>query len=167
MQVFGDPNQPIDLEFPTEADCDTLPLDKKIKLETLVWKNYDNLMAMQLKFTNGVESPIFQKDAVEKEPATGSWAEKHADIDTSKSIRKVSIKVRKTNNLMYAMRLTDDSGVHVVDVEWDTHSAAKWVTHDIPDGQEIIGLYMSKKGKSYDIQSLGFILWKPNPSAIE
>ena len=54
MQVFGNPDHPIDLEFPTAKDLEKFPLDRKIKLKTILWKNGFILKGMQLKFTNDV-----------------------------------------------------------------------------------------------------------------
>ena len=38
-------------------------------------------MALGLKFTNGVESPLFQKDEVSKLPMLGDYAVKEAEVD--------------------------------------------------------------------------------------
>ena len=44
------------------------------------------------------------------------------------------------------MRLIDDSGASIVDLEWSAARVSEWVTQDIPEGHEIVGLYMSKEG---------------------
>ena len=64
MQVFGDAEQRIDMEFPTQEDLQGFQFEKKHKLQTILWKNNVALRAIKFKFTNGVESPIFQKEAV-------------------------------------------------------------------------------------------------------
>ena len=80
MQVFGDATAPVDLEFPTSHDLQGFPLDKKIKLQTIFWKNNVALRAIKLKFTNGVESPLFQKDAIAHKESKG-YALKSTDVD--------------------------------------------------------------------------------------
>ena len=112
-------------------------------------------------------SPLFQKEAVAQKEATGGYALMSTDLDTTKKIRRVGIKVRQSNNAMCAMKLTDETGSNVVDLEWCHNDDAKWVIREIPTDSEIIGLYMSKDGNSEYIQSLGFVIWKPNPNAFE
>ena len=62
MTVFGDTSLPVDLEFPSSQDLQAFPLDRKIKLHTIVWRNGSGLEAICLKFTNGIESPLFEKE---------------------------------------------------------------------------------------------------------
>ena len=59
MQVFGNPDHPIDLEFPKVEDLANFPLHKRIKLQSVHWKNSKILKGIQLKFTNGIETPFF------------------------------------------------------------------------------------------------------------
>ena len=77
------------------------------------------------------------------------------------------MKVRKFNNAMCALRLTDDNGEIITELEWCQNEDAEWVNHDIQSGMEIIGLYMSKSGSAEYVQSLGFILWKTNNNATD
>ena len=60
LEVFGNTIDPIDREYPTEEDLKSFPLDRRIKLQTIAYKNTSTLMAIQLKFnTNLVETPVF------------------------------------------------------------------------------------------------------------
>ena len=47
---------------------------------------------------------------------------------------------------MCALKLTDSEGKTIIEVEWLSNSKAEWVTHQIDESQELIGLYMSKQG---------------------
>ena len=85
-------------------------------------------MALGLKFTNGVESPLFQKDEVSKLPMLGDYAVKEAEVDPLKKISKVSIKTGKSNTIC-ALRLQDAKGGKILDIEWLSNSKAEWVTH--------------------------------------
>ena len=129
------------------------------------------LKGLQLKFTNGVETPVFQKDALEARVkagrAVGKWALKSADIDVSKKISKVSVKVRQDQYFMDGLRLIDEFGGNILDLKWCDSNDSEWQTRSVPEDKEIIGLYMSKKGHDEAIQSFGFILWTPNPNATE
>ena len=61
MVAFGDPNLPIDLEFPTQSDLANFPLNKRIKL-CQIRRNDDTFLgALQLKFSGAVESPYLMK----------------------------------------------------------------------------------------------------------
>ena len=68
---------------------------------------------------------------------------------------------------MCAIRMIDEDGDYVVDQNWQKNNEAKWVTRDIPEDKKIIGLYMSTGGAGHAIRSLGFVLWQPNPDAVE
>ena len=64
-----------------------------------------------------------------------------------------------------AIALLDCDGGRVLLV--DFHEKGEWITQEIPEDSEIIGLHMSKGGRFVNaITNLGFILWKPNPLAI-
>ena len=83
MKVYGNPNHPIDFEYPKNEDLDNFPLNKKIKLRQICWKNYSVLKGLQLKFTNGVETPLFQTDKMAKIEPKGDAAIKSWDIGVS------------------------------------------------------------------------------------
>ena len=62
LEVFGDANLNTECEWPTEEQLESLPLDKRIKLRRISFKqdatgsskNGDPLGAIQLGFTGGV-----------------------------------------------------------------------------------------------------------------
>ena len=61
------------------------------------------------------------------------------------------------------MKIIDDQGQNMVDVKWHSNTSGTWITQDIPDGEEIIGLYISTNTVRKDLlQNLGFMTWKPN-----
>ena len=167
MEVFGANTGKANLEFPTHADLQKIiQVGKPVKLQSIHWRNNDVLKGMQLKFTNGIETPIFQKDALDAREAAGranhgKWALKSVNLDTKRRISKVSVRVRPEQYFMDGMRLYDENDEMVIDLKWCDSKDSVWETRNIPDGYEIIGLYMSKKGHEEAIQSLGFNLWKP------
>ena len=60
MQVFGANIEKSNLEFPTQEDLQRIvQLDKSVKLQSIHWRNNDVLKGIQLKFTNGIETPVF------------------------------------------------------------------------------------------------------------
>ena len=44
-----------------------------------------------------------------------------------------------------------------------TSITGKWVTQDIPDGEEIFGIRVGMKDSTYNVLSLAFDLWQPFP----
>ena len=81
------------MEFPTIEDLKRFPTDKKIKLQTIAYKNASALMGIKLKFnTNVIETPIFQKDKVAQQNYAG-YELKETTIDTTRRINKIAIKV--------------------------------------------------------------------------
>ena len=162
--IFGNPNHPIDLEFPKMEDLYQFPLDKRIQLQSVLWKNDNVLMGIQLQFSNGVQTPFFQTDAMAQKPETGSLAIKSQNIDTSRPIRKIKCRLY-AKKLLCAMQFLDKNDKIISHFEWDEDAISSWTSYVIPDHYEIIGLYMSKKSvedpKKRTIEALGFILWKP------
>ena len=56
----------------------------------------------------------------------GKWASKSADIDTSKRIGKVSIKVRKDQFFMDALRMEDENGEMILELVWCESNDSEW-----------------------------------------
>ena len=79
---------------------------------------------------------MFQKDALRVREqagrAIGKWATKSAEIDTSKRVSKVSIKVRKDQFFMDALRMEDEEGNILFDLVWCESKDSEWQTRFIP-----------------------------------
>ena len=56
------------------------------------------------------------------------------------------------------LRLHYKNEKDLVEIEWDKQDG-EWVTQDVPDGQDIIGLKCSAR-KHTVVQRVGFILWQ-------
>ena len=56
---------------------------------------------------------------------------------------------------MTGLRFTYESGDYVEDV-WKADSSSKWETRDIPQGYEIIGMFVTFR---IYIEQFGFYLW--------
>ena len=92
---------------------------------------------------------------------------KSIEINTVKRISSVCVRVSKMNNQLNGLRLKEESGGNVAELEWNQSGDGNWINRDIPESMEIIGLYLSTQGMSEHIQSLGFILWRPNSNVNE
>ena len=91
-------------------------MDRKIKLHTIVWRNGTGLEAIRLKFTNGIESPLFEKE--QHQDSQGAPL-KSVEINTVRRISSVSVRVSKMNNQLNGLRLKEESGGNVADLEWN------------------------------------------------
>ena len=74
------------------------------------------MAGLQLKFTNGIESPMFQTHTVAGLNETGKYAVKSVEVDITKKIRRVSFKIRKTDKMMFAMKFIGEQGEKIVDL---------------------------------------------------
>ena len=85
--------------------------------------NADQLCGIRFVFTNGQKSTLFQTSQPKK---LGSIEElKTIKIDPSKKIRQVSMKVWN-GFAISGMRLIDEEGEHIVDLNWSGVGA--WAT---------------------------------------
>ena len=85
-------------------------------------------------------------------------------IDQSKVVRMVGLLLSNRNTIR-GIRLLGEGGEILIDQVWLDKPTNKWVMQEVPEGQEIIGMYgslTSGQSNAY-IQSLGFITWVPNP----
>ena len=62
------------------------------------------------------------------------------------------------------MKLLDINDDPIVDIQF-YNAEYTWVTYEIPDGKEIIGLQANINYNTHWIYKLGFLLWTPNPNA--
>ena len=60
-----------------------------------------------------------------------------------------------------------EDGEFLMDQVWLDNFKSEWIMTPIPAGHEIIGVYgsLDSGDKEAYIQSLGFIVWVPNPNA--
>ena len=81
-------------------------------------------------------------------------------IDTVRTIRSISLKMHE-KKLINGIRLADEEGNNIVEETWETRfNTGAWVTKQIPEGKEIIGLQCTIKN-NMAITRLDFLLWKP------
>ena len=88
-------------------------------------------------------------------------------VDQGRAIRQIAVKLSNWNNI-YGLRFIDDSGKHIVDEDWS--EKGKWSSpKTVPEDNEIIGLKWVNTtfNECIQITRLGFLLWVPNPNAIE
>ena len=87
MNLIGNQDVMPDFQWPTLAEMKKFPINKRIKLNKIVFKQKPSLKGIQLKFTNGIESPLFETSTGSKLP------EQETSIDISSRIARVGVYV--------------------------------------------------------------------------
>lgn len=60
LPLFGNSDCRVDFKYPTKYDLKAFPKDTPIKATGLNWKKQDdNIVGIQLIFSNGMKSPLF------------------------------------------------------------------------------------------------------------
>ena len=85
------------------------------------------------------------------------------NIDASRTIRKVSLKVDGMK--IGGMRLLDERNDYVMNATWNSARRGRWLTRTLSPGLEIIGLQCNTNYMR--IMNLGFLLWRPRPRAMD
>ena len=115
-----------------------------------------SLTSVKLFFTHGVESLAYQSSGANNKDYT-------REIDITRKIKKISLRLRSADNLIWGIIFYDPKGNEVA--KWENENQGdRRVAQEIPEGYEIIGMYGNDS--SDRITSLGFILWTPNPVAL-
>ena len=131
MPLFGNDYKPC-FEYPSRNELNKMPLHKQIKLCEIGFKKDDDgwLLAIQLKFTNGVESKVYQT----KRGHGTKYPLEYIRVSGHKPIRQIGLLIRAGNNVILGMRLLDDIGNDIIKVHWkdDSLEGLKWEMQDIP-----------------------------------
>lgn len=123
---FGIASNNYDCIYPEPETLSLMPLEKKILLKTIKIKQFENnkfLSAIQLEFTNGMSTPLFQS-GIEEELGRQP---KSLNIDPTRRIAQVSMNVHVSS--IHGLRLLDDNGDYIIDIVWHCKGAlGEWVT---------------------------------------
>lgn len=154
LSLFGETNNQDDKIFrwPTADDIRNMNLSEPPKLKEILVKgtNSHGLSYMQLKFENGIESPIFDANRDD------AGAIKSYKIKSSSRISQMSARVNLRNNLnqlhlSYADGVKDDIIIF--------HSNGDDKTKAVPAGHIVVGMYgKSTSPNGSRICALGWIL---------
>ena len=119
--------------------------------------NRSALTGIQFVYQNGFESPLFQTDGAIQNNIIYT-----VNLDTSKTVRKVSIKVDEQK--IGGLRLYDENNEFIMNSSWSSDRRGHWITKSIQSGLEIIGLQCNTNYMR--IMNLGFLLWRPRPQVM-
>ena len=96
LPIMGDTTMLPNFEFPTLEDIKQFPIERVIKLKTIEMMGDSALTKLKMFFTNGVESSAYQSKGQNCKDYT-------TEVDTTKRIKKISIKIRSSDNLIWGM----------------------------------------------------------------
>lgn len=109
------------------------PLSKRIKLEKISFQD-SALHKIKLHFLQDIETPMLNC-------ATPSGKPKVKQIDTTRTIRKICLRIRPADNFIFGFKLLDESGAEIVNLFDSGAGYGEWQIQEVPEGYEIIGLY--------------------------
>ena len=117
------------------------------------------MTGLQLEFTNEVTSACYET----KFARENNKFEK-VTIDTTKTIRKVAMFVTSNQRrFLNKLRFLDENNEVIAELVCYDDNHGQWITHDIPSGKEIIGIYCNTNKEKLYICRMGFMLWTPPP----
>ena len=108
LPVFGDKKIQPNVEFPTLNDLKNFPFQKRIKLEKITYQD-SALHKIKLHFLQEIETPMLNC-------ATPSGKPKSKLIDTTKTIRRICLRIRSTDNYIFGFKLLDERGAEIVNL---------------------------------------------------
>ena len=113
LPLFGDPKPKPTFEFPSSDEILNFPIERVIKLRRIEMAGDFSLTKMKFLFTNGVESRLFQ--------SLGQNTKDYStDLDPKRHIKKIKVKVRSHDNLVWGIILTDSKGFAVA--KWENEN---------------------------------------------
>jgi len=171
MRLFGVEHFELTSRWPEQKDLLKWPVDKQIKLCMISYRTASannkkgSLYQIQLHFTNGVVSTIFQGIKKDKKQSKDSELEKLKHVKVDYLRRIATVKMFVNDCYLQQLIFEDEKKGEIVNLGWyDPHKNGHWQEFEIPEGQEIIGLQCNTN--EFYIHSLGFITWTPNRKAI-
>jgi hypothetical protein len=134
LPCFGDDKSAEVNRWPSQNDIYRMPKDKPIAVKSFMWKFREScISALQVKLTNGVESPVFT--ANDEDPYNLEEFVMPKDV----------AKVRGTNREMptLCMIFMDNTGKELGRMETYEDDSLGPV-HDLLEGESIIGFYCDR-----------------------
>ena len=169
-------------DWPKQADTNQMPIHQKVQLERIAYEHGEGLTSIQLQFSNGFKTPFFNKAVDPSETVQAAKTVTTVEIDPAKPIRKVCLQVAKVGvadstlfgdktTKLFGLRLLDGDDKPIAELNWGGKEGYDWLTSEVPEGQEIIGLFgntsqgglFGESSAGGHITGLGFRLWTPSP----
>lgn len=153
LMAFGRRATEFNFEWPTQFDISKWPFDRKIKMSRIK-TNWTSLRSFQMTLTPNLTSPTMQASEL------GNVDKEYVMNVQGAPITSVSVKLTGQMQI-YGIKFTYSTGdVHVL-FEAD---GGLWKEREIPKGKQIVGFYGNADEDR--INTLGFIVWTPNPNAL-
>ena len=120
---------------------------KVTKVEIWYYPGYNFMTGVRATLSNGRQSPIFKTTAQE---SNGPFVLRLDQINRSKSIA-----VRSREDGVYGLKFSNK--FRKESIEWSGDMTQKWVEQEIPNGEQIAGIYGLNGYGGKGIQNFGFI----------
>ena len=110
MPIFGSPSG--NVTWPSSEVWQQWDLNQKIFVSSISFKQGDALRGIQFSLSNGVTSPLIETPEGKRLPLQS------VNLDTTKTIKKVSVYVAPENEYMWGMKLISDKEDLVFSQNW-------------------------------------------------
>jgi hypothetical protein len=156
LKHFGSSVEAADFEWPKQEDMLRMPAGKPIRVVGFNWKKSDSdgkaIAGVQVILANGVTSPLFL--------ARGATSENIERVNITADQRIKRIKGQQGAHSNFNEVYFYDSNNNLI-TQMVASKSGQYDTLVLEDGDEILGVY-GTKNKLYDnLDTLGFIVWKP------
>lgn len=134
-------------------------MTRKMRLCQINLKHKKDLQGIQLCFTNGVESPLFESDA-----AADLELERYP-INSIMRVKKLSYSMSEDRKRIEGIAMHTRGGTRTIELLSQNWSQAdpQWTSMELPQAKEIIGVYGTREADA--ITSFGFVVAVPNYAA--
>ena len=117
MKLIGNQKLEPNFQWPSLTEMESLPTNKRLSLNKLVFKQGPALKGIKMCFTNDIESDMFETEAGQQLKI------KEQDIDISKRIARIGVYVchqQKTNRSILGIQFLGEEGMTVKNYEMET-----------------------------------------------
>ena len=139
-----------DFEWPTELNIKEMlktQMIKLVKLEVWYYSEHNFMTGIRATLSNGLQSPIFKTCADEQVGPVSLHISKHS--------RPRALGIRSREDGVYGIKVLDKHDDNIVD--WSGDITQGWKKQEIPNGENIAGIYGLNGYGGNGIQNLGFI----------
>ena len=139
-----------------------MPKTKDVLLKEIIYKTekiYGFLSGIQLKFTNGFSTPMFETQLAKDD----NHEMKKVPVDPTREIRRVKVRYEEfpdRNTYIHGLAMEDKESNKIVDLIFANYRSRE-TTETIAEGHHIIGLQVNTKSHPDHISRLGFVVWGP------
>ena len=119
---------------------------KLTKIEIWYYSEYNFMTGIRATLSNGLQSPIFKTTGEQSGPLT-------LLIDQQNGVETLGVRSREDG--VYGLKISDKHRQEIVD--WSGDVTQDWKEQEIPNGENVAGIYGLNGYGGNGIQNFGFI----------